>query len=189
MYNKFLLVNLFMTTKIKRIALIGPESTGKTTLCRDLAEHFKTVWVREYSREYMEQLHRAYTLEDIELCTKKQLETEDELLSDANSFIFCDTELIVAKVWCEDVFKICPPWIEAEIAKRKYDLYLLTYPDLPFMEDSVRENPLRREYFYDLYKSELEKRNFYFQIISRSGKGRFEAALTAITAKFPISVF
>ncbi len=178
-----------MSDKIKRIALIGPESTGKTTLCKELAEHFDTVWVPEYSREYVEQLHRNYTLEDIEVCTKKQLEAEDRLLSNSNSFIFCDTELIVAKVWCEDVFKMCPSWIEEEITKRKYDLYLLTYPDLPFVEDHVRENPLRREYFYSLYKSELENRNFDFAIIKGPGNDRFENALKIIVNHFHISDF
>lgn len=180
---------IFMTNKIKRISLLGPESTGKTTLCQQLAEHFNTLWIPEYSREHVEQLHNPYTLEDIEFCTRTQLEQEDHSLSKANHFIFCDTELIVAKVWCEDVFNICPPWIEEEITKRKYDLYLLTYPDLPFVADRVRENPSRRDYFYELYKGELEKRNFDYEIIRGSGSSRFEAARMAITGKFSISGF
>lgn len=170
-----------MSNKIKRIALIGPEATGKTTLCKQLAKHFKTVWVPEYARAYGEKLSRPYTIQDIELCAKMQLEQEDDLLEKANHFIFSDTELIVAKVWCEDVFKICPEWIEKEITKRKYDLYLLTFPDLLFKEDRVRENPKRRDYFFELYKNELEKRKFSFEIVTDSGKSRFEKAFTAIT--------
>jgi len=166
--------------KTKRIALIGPESTGKTTLCEELAKHFQTVWVPEYSREHVEQLHHPYTLDDIEFCTRKQLEQEDNLLQKANGFIFCDTELIVAKIWCEDVFKTCPDWIEEEIPKRKYDLYLLTYPDLPFIEDPVRENSHRREYFYELYKKELEKRNLKFEVVTGSGNRRFENVLKMV---------
>jgi len=166
--------------KLKRIALIGPESTGKTTLCNELAKYFQTVWVPEFSRSYMETLKRPYTLEDIEYCTKKQLEEENRLIPQANQFIFADTELIVAKVWCEDVFHICPPWIEVEIEKRKYDLYLLTFPDLPFAEDPVRENPRRREYFYQLYKDELEKRKCNFEIIRGTGGERFENCLSCI---------
>jgi NadR type nicotinamide-nucleotide adenylyltransferase len=169
-----------MNQKIKRIALIGPESTGKTTLCDQLAKHFQTVWVPEYSRNYIEKLNRPYTLNDIEICTIKQLEEEDALILQANHFIFCDTELIVAKIWCEDVFKSCPAWIENEIGKRKYDWYLLTFPDLPFKEDPVRENPHRREYFFGLYKSELEKRNFDFEIIRGNGISRFENCLQSI---------
>jgi NadR type nicotinamide-nucleotide adenylyltransferase len=172
--------------KIKRIALIGPESTGKTTLCSDLSEHFHTRWVPEYSRGFVEQLNRLYTLQDIEYCTKKQLEQEYELLKTANQFLFSDTELIVAKVWCEDVFNICPSWIEEKISEKKYDLYLLTFPDLPFKEDPARENPHRRDYFFSLYKHELEKRNFDFAIIQGTGNERFGNALKAIKAKFPI---
>ena len=110
-----------MKNKIKRIALIGPESTGKTTLCEQLAIHFHTVWVPEYSRFYNEKLDRPYTLDDIEFCSRKQLEMEDELIQQANQFIFSDTELIVAKTWCDDVFNTCPEWIEIEITKRPQD--------------------------------------------------------------------
>lgn len=176
-----------MNKKIKRIAVIGPESTGKTTLCRELADHFKTVWVPEYAREYVEKLARPYTFSDIELCAKKQLEQEDELLQKANQFIFCDTELIVAKVWCEDVFKTCPASIENEISKRKYDLYLLTIPDLPFKEDPVRENPHRREYFFELYKRELEERGFAYEIIRGKNNSRSENAMKIIKKSFLIN--
>ena len=175
-----------MTEQIKRIALIGPESTGKTTLCSELAEHFKTSWVPEFARDYIEQLHRPYTLSDIELCAGKQLESEDESVAGANRFLFCDTELILAKVWCEDVFKTCPSWIEEEIIKRNYDLYLLTYPDLPFKTDPVRENPHRRDYFFELYKAELQKRNFEFEIITGRDHDRFKNAEKAIESHFPI---
>ncbi len=174
-----------MTNKIKRVALIGPESTGKTTLCQELADHFKTHWVPEYARDYMARLHRDYTLDDIEHCSKKQLEREDELLQEAKQFLFSDTELIIAKVWCEDVFKICPAWMEKKIIEKKYDLYLLASPDLPFVPDSVRENPKRRDYFFSLYKQELEKRKFDFSIIDGKGTTRFKNALKAITKKFP----
>jgi NadR type nicotinamide-nucleotide adenylyltransferase len=174
-----------MSEKIKRIALIGPESTGKTTLSKQLADHYKTVWVPEYARVYVESLERPYTQDDIEHCAKKQLETEDEFFPKANQFLFCDTELILAKIWCEDVFKACLLWIEDEIPKRKYDLYLLTWPDLSFKADPVRENPGRREYFFDLYRSELEKRKFNFSIIKGEGKKRFENALKALEGLGP----
>lgn len=174
-----------MTTKeVSRIALIGPESTGKTTLCMQLAEHFRTAWVPEYAREYVESLQRKYTLEDVEYCAKKQMELEDETATAADRFLFCDTELIIAKVWCEDVFKNCPPWIEAEIDKRSFDFYLLTFPDLPFEEDPVRENSHRREYFFNLYKKELESRGFDFAIITGTGTERVTNALNAIGKRF-----
>lgn len=172
-----------MTKKIKRIALIGPESTGKTTLCEQLAAHYKTVWVSEYARGYVEKFNRPYTIQDVELCAKRQLEQEDKFLQRANQYIFSDTELIVSKVWSEDVFKSCPDWMEKEILKRKYDLYLLTFPDLPFKEDPVRENQHRRAYFFELYQSELERRNFSFEIVTGIGEVRLENALKAIQNK------
>jgi len=170
-----------MTDKeIKRIALIGPESSGKTTLCRQLAGYFNTRWVPEYARSYIENLNRAYTADDILLIAKEQFKTEESLIQTANTFLFTDTEFINAKVWCEDVFGFCPGWISAKIAEKKYDLFLLTTPDLPWEKDAVRENPDRRDYFYELYLKELETRNFSCKIISGSGEERFQNAVRAV---------
>lgn len=169
-----------MPEKIKRIALIGPESSGKTTLSKLLAEHFNTVWVPEYSREYVEKLNRPYTSDDILFMAKEQLAMENSFLAKANKFIFSDTELINAKIWCEDVFGICPAWIDEKIEEKKYDFYLLTKPDLVWQPDPVRENPHRREYFFDLYKKELDKRNYNYTILAGSGKLRFNRAVAAV---------
>jgi NadR type nicotinamide-nucleotide adenylyltransferase len=166
--------------KIKRIAFIGPESSGKTTLCKQLADYYKTFWVAEYSREYMEQLNRPYTLEDILLISKKQLENEQELLMKSNNLLFADTELINSKVWCEDKFEYCPEWISEKIEEKKYDLYLLTKPDLPWQPDPVRENPTRRDYFYNLYLKELQTRKFNYEIIAGEGDTRFNNAVKAV---------
>ena len=166
--------------KIIRIALIGPESSGKTSLCRDLAAHYKTVWVPEFAREYVTAIGRKYTVDDIEYCYKEQLKQEKNLLASANQYIFTDTELIIAKVWSEDVFKRVTEWIEENIETLKYDLYLLTYYDLPWQQDPVRENPHRREYFFDWYKRELEERRFRFSVIRGTGEERCINAIAAI---------
>ena len=171
--------------QIKKLALIGPESTGKTTLCASLAAHFKTVWVPEISRSYIGSLDRKYTLEDIEYCTKAQLNGEEELLKKANRFLFCDSEMIIAKVWCEDVFKTVPEWIEDKVKTNLYDLHLLMLPDIPFEHDNVRENPHRREFFYNWYKLELEKRNFPYEVIGGVGEERFRNSIAAISKHFP----
>lgn len=167
----------FEVKVVRRIALIGPESSGKTTLCIQLAAHYKTVWVHEYARTFMENLSRAYTYEDVAHCAQEQMKAEDAMAEKAKSFLFCDTELINYKVWFEDKFQKVPYWLEAEILKRKYDLYLLTSPDLPWVHEAVRENPHRREYFFNLYKKELEKRNFDFKIVSSSGESRLAMAI------------
>ncbi len=172
-----------MKSNIKRIALTGPESSGKTTLCRELAKHYQTVWVPEFAREYVAHIGRKYTLEDIEHCYKEQLKEEERLLQEAHQYIFIDTELITAKVWSEDVFKKVPQWIEENIELAKYDLYLLTSHDLPWQQDPVRENPHRREFFFEWYKRELEERHFPFSIISGNGNERLLNAVSAIVGK------
>jgi len=182
---------------IKRIALIGPESSGKTTLCMQLAAHYNTVWVPEYARTFMENLNRVYTYQDVIHCAFGQMKAEDALAEkaclpgkgnpangrQANRFLFCDTELINYKIWFEDKFKKTPGWMESEITKRKYALYLLTTPDLPWVHEAVRENPERREYFFDLYKKELEKRKFSYGIISGAEKSRLEGAILHIDTR------
>ena len=110
---------------IKKIALTGPESTGKTTLCAALAAHFKTVWVPEMSRDYIGGLNRKYTLEDIEACTRAQLNEEEALLKRADKFLFCDSDMIIAKVWCEDVFKFVPEWRKTTIYPPIYRTHIL----------------------------------------------------------------
>ena len=173
-----------MKEPVYKIALIGPESSGKTTLCARLASHYKTCWVPEFAREHIASLKRKYTLEDIEYCTRRQIDSEEEAIKKAHRFLFCDSEMIIAKVWCEDVFKVVPEWIEALADNHRYDLFLLTRPDIPFLEDAVRENPHRREFFFDWYKRELEKRKFKYSIIGGDGEVRFQNSIAAIESHF-----
>ena len=165
---------------IIRIALIGPESTAKSTLSEALAKHYKTIWVKEYARKYLTSLTRKYTIDDVLQIAKEQLKEELELLPKANKFIFVDTELIISKVWCEDVFKICPVWISENIVKYKYDLYLLCYPDLVWEADVLRENPNRRDYFFNWYEKELKKINANYKIMKGVGEQRLLNCMEAI---------
>jgi NadR type nicotinamide-nucleotide adenylyltransferase len=165
---------------IIRVALIGPESTSKSTLSEELANHYQTVWVPEYARTYLKELKYKYTLQDILVIAQEQFKQEQELLKTANRFIFIDTELIVSKVWCTDVFNTCPDWITETAGNYPYDLYLLTYPDLPWEEDPLRENPHRRMYFYDWYERELKKTNASYTIITGIGEQRLKNAISAV---------
>lgn len=169
---------------IKRIAVIGPESTGKTTLSEQLASHFNTVWVPEYAREYIEKLNRKYTLEDIITISETQHRQIEERIKKANKFIFVDTEDIINKIWCDTVFRTCPEVIEHRITGFAFDLYLLLMADLPWIEDPVRENPDKREYLYELYKDELINRNLPFEEISGINEARFQNAKEIIRKKF-----
>ena len=165
---------------IIRIALLGPESTAKSTLSEALAKHYKTVWVKEYAREYLSGLTTKYTLDDILIIAKAQLELEKNALSTANNFLFADTELIISKVWCEDVFDLCPNWITENLIKNKYDLYLLTYPDLPWEEDELRENPNRRKFLFEWYEKELISIQASYTIINGANEQRLFNCIVAI---------
>jgi NadR type nicotinamide-nucleotide adenylyltransferase len=161
------------TEGISRIAILGAESTGKTTLARSLGMRFQTVWVPEYAREYMTMHTGEYSVDDIVEIAKHQLSEEDQLALQAKRLLFTDTELITAKVWCEDVFSSCPEWIEQQLKEHRYDLFLLTANDLPWVADSVRVNPQRRDYFFNLYKRLMDEMQFPYEVIS----GRYEARL------------
>jgi NadR type nicotinamide-nucleotide adenylyltransferase len=165
---------------IFRIALIGPESTAKSTLSEDLAANYKTVWVQEHSREYLAGLDRKYMLSDVTAIAQQQLATENELLKRANHLLFADTELIIAKVWCEDVFGETPAWISEQLLPTRYDLYLLTSPDLEWKEDPLRENPHRRDFFFAWYERELRAINARYTVISGSGEQRLQNAIAAV---------
>ncbi len=134
--------------------VIGPESTGKSTLCRALAEELHTEWVPEYAREYLTGLPRGYTEEDLYRMALGQLQQEEAALKRAHRFLICDTDLYVFKVWSEHAYNRCHKWILEQIAVRKYDLYLLTDIDLPWEADPLREHEgsYWRNYFYHQYK-------------------------------------
>lgn len=139
---------------MKRIVIIGPESTGKSTLSAALAEHLHTLWVPEFARAYLETLGRPYEEPDLLLMAEKQVANEDELALRANRFLFCDTDLYVFKVWSESRYGRCDRRILELIAGRQYDHYLLTYIDTPWEDDPLREHaqPEERHYFYHQYR-------------------------------------
>jgi NadR type nicotinamide-nucleotide adenylyltransferase len=173
-----------MKSELIRIAFIGPESTGKTSLCIELAKHYNTVWVPEYSREYIEKLNRPYTRDDVIFCAEKQIDLENELSKKANKILFVDTELINYHVWMLDVFKESTEWIEEKIKHYKYDLYLLTKTDIPFTHDPVRENPHRRDFFFEWYEKELTTRGLPFVMIEGTGERRLKSVINIIGKKF-----
>ncbi len=165
---------------LKRIAITGPESTGKSSLCKQLASHFNDEWVPEVAREYIEKLNRPYDASDILSIAKNQITREEEMAKKANHFLFCDTELIVTKIWSEHKYKKCDPWILNQISVHDYSLYLLCDIDLPWEQDPQREHPHLRKYFFDLYLKELKDRKLNFQILSGTGDDRLKVAIELI---------
>ncbi|MGA3014061.1 MAG: ATP-binding protein [Bacteroidales bacterium] len=152
--------------KIIKIAITGPESTGKSRLATELAEYYHTVYVPEFARGYINQLYRPYNQEDILAIAKGQIRYEKGYLKKANRMLFCDTELIVTKIWSEVKYGDCDPWILQRIIENRYDLFLLCNIDLPWEEDPQREHPYMREKLFSLYYNELVGRDFPFKVVS-----------------------
>ncbi|MDQ6901671.1 MAG: ATP-binding protein [Bacteroidota bacterium] len=146
---------------IKKFVIIGPESTGKSTLCSQLASHYGTRWVPEYAREYLEKNGTEYNFDTLLIIAKGQIALENagtvQIKNSASNKIFIDTDMYVMKVWCEYVFHKCHNWILNQIAERQYDGYLLCNVDLPWVKDELREYPdmETRNKLYHFYKDLL----------------------------------
>jgi len=174
---------------VKKIVVIGPESTGKSTLCEQLSAHFKTKWVKEYAREYLVANGNNYTFDNLLDIAKGQLAKEEAALNELviqqqESIIFIDTDMYVMKVWCEFVFGKCHNWILDKIVKQKYDLYLLCNVDLPWVSDELREYPdlVTREKLYHYYKDTMVNQNVPWIDISGNYEERFTKAVGAVNA-------
>jgi NadR type nicotinamide-nucleotide adenylyltransferase len=171
------------TTMTRRIVITGPESTGKSTLCQMLAEHYNTAWVPEYAREHLLKYGITYTYNDLLTIAKGQLALEDALVaSTKRGLIFIDTNMYVMKVWCEFVFGRCHQWILDRIAERKYSLYLLCNIDLPWIEDKLREYPEiePRKKLFNIYKDNLINQHVPWKIVSGNYDDRFKSAADAV---------
>ncbi len=165
---------------IKKVAIIGPECTGKSELSQFLASRYQTAWVPEYARGYLDNLIRPYQEHDLLTIAHGQLRIEDEFARDANKVLFCDTNLYVIKVWSNFKYGHVHKQILEEINKRKYDLYLLTYIDLPWIADPLREHPHKREVLYDIYLQEMKAQSTPFAEIKGDGDLRKQAAVDAV---------
>ena len=159
-----------------RVAITGPESTGKSTLAEQLAQHYQTVWVPEYARTYIGNLNRPYTLEDIEAIALRQWELEQQAIKKAGTILFADTDMLVLKIWSEHAFGYCPTWIKEKLLQQDYNLCLLMGVDLPWEPDPQREHPHMRQFFYDWYKRELQALQVPFAEITGQQQERFATA-------------
>ena len=169
-----------MAIPLKKVAVIGPECTGKSALSEFLALHFDTTWVPEYARGYLENLVRPYEPHDLITIAHGQLRVEDAWSQDANRVVICDTNLYVIKIWSEFKFGSCDPEILRLIASRQYDLHLLTYIDIPWQNDPQREHPGKRQELYNLYLKELQQQPTAFVEIKGEQQERRKTAIAAI---------
>jgi len=168
-------------SELRRIILTGPECTAKTTLTVDLANRFGTIYIAEYAREYIENLKRQYTYDDVVNIAMKQVELMETFSNKSGELLFLDTYLIITKIWFIRVFGTMPEWINAEIQKTKNDLYLLCKPDIPWKPDSVRENGGEmREILYQEYENELKLAGLHYAIVDGQGSERLNTAVKIV---------
>jgi NadR type nicotinamide-nucleotide adenylyltransferase len=176
----------------RKIVIIGPESTGKSSLSAALAKHFGASWCPEYAREYLLAHGKQYQFHELLTIAKGQLRMEDQYAESLGRFpnnnqsskstLFIDTDMYVMKVWCEFVFGNCHLWILDQIVQRKYDLYLLCNTDLPWVQDELREYPdlVTRETLFHIYKDHLVNQNTPWVEIKGQNEERLKMAIRAV---------
>jgi NadR type nicotinamide-nucleotide adenylyltransferase len=172
---------------IKKIVVIGPESTGKTTLCQALAQHYQTAWVPEFAREFLDANNNHYAYNDLLTIAKGQIKGEDKIIDSGkvnHAVVFIDTDMYVMKVWCEFVFGNCHSWIIDQIVQREYSFYLLCNTDLPWADDPLREYPDLevRETLFHMYKDILANQRTPWIEISGIEEKRLNLAIKAVDA-------
>lgn len=167
---------------IIRIAVTGPESTGKSTLSAQLAEHFQTIWVPEYARSFLRETGGKYNEPDLLRIARKQQENESISEGHSNRILICDTEMIVIKIWSMVKYGRCHPEIAGRLSRQQYTHYLLCNIDIPWEEDPLREHPHFRNELFALYKQELKINGFPYTVISGNETQRFSKAVRTISA-------
>lgn len=167
--------------KLQKIAVVGPESTGKSAVAQFLAQQLHTVCVPEYARYYCQHLNNQYTVEDEVNMFYGQIALEEALFPLAkNHLLICDTTIMTVKIWCDYLFGDTPKHVKDEIATRHYNHYLLMDIDLPWEDDPLRDFPDQREHFLEVWKKELGALGSHYTVISGQGDARFENAFHAI---------
>jgi len=170
---------------LKKIVFIGPECTGKSTICVELAAHYDTVWVPEYLRDYATKKKHleglSVTKEDVIPIMEGQLELEEYLMLDAKKYLFCDTNILESKVYSEYYFNgFCPQILLEKLDENPYDFYFLTDIDVPYEEDEVRDRPNNRQEMFDIFLKELMILDVPFEILHGDQETRLEKAISII---------
>lgn len=155
-----------MNKQIKKIAIVGPESTGKSTISQQLAKHYQVPWVPEYARYYCAALTADCTLQDEINMFHGQIALEESVLAMADTdFIICDTTFITVKIWSDEILGETPQVVLDELTARPYDFYVLLDIDLPWQEDPLRDFPHLRAHFMEIWHKELKDLNADYVVI------------------------
>lgn len=174
--------------QIARVCLIGPHSTGKSTLASELAAHYRTEWVSEYARGYALAVRRELTVDDVPRIAEGQMANEES--ARGSSLLFLDTDLLSTVIYARHYYGACPDWIEAKARERRADLYLLMNVDTPFVVDPARDSADVRQELFGKFRCALEEFEAKYVVISGAWKERMRAAIAAIEAggRAPASV-
>ncbi|MCM4166789.1 Trifunctional NAD biosynthesis/regulator protein NadR [Arenibacter antarcticus] len=172
-------------SNVVKVVLFGPESTGKTTLSEQLARYYNSVWVPEYAREYLQDKwnneRKTCEHQDLLPIAEGQMKLENELAQKATDVLICDTDLLETMVYSEAYYLgYCDPILEKYALKNTYDLYFLTYIDIPWEKDDLRDKPNEREQMFLYFKETLERHNRNFVILKGDKKTRLETAVKYI---------
>lgn len=171
-------------TTIIKIALFGPESTGKTTLAKQLADYYETKWVPEFARDYLqekwEENQHICVAEDMMPIAYGQTALENEKLTQANKYLFCDTNLMVTKVFSEMYYGFCDPLLNEAALEHEYDLFFLTDIDVPWEKDDIRDTPNGRETVFSVFKQTLIETKKPFITLSGDKETRLAKAVEII---------
>ena len=172
-------------TDCLRIVLFGPESTGKTTIAKALAKHYNSSWVPEFARGYLQHkwntTQEVCNLEDLLIIAEGQLAYENEALSEAKRFLFCDTNILVTQAWSETHFDgYLNPQLKTWASEFKYDYYFLTHIDVPWKADDLRDRPNDRGLMFKFFENRVKTQKFNYKHIKRSRENRIKQATTAI---------
>lgn len=176
---------------VRRVVLIGAESTGKTTLAQQLAKRFDTTWVPEYGREHWEKKVAGLSMSDpapswspdefVHIATEQQAR-ENQLAREANRVLICDTNAFATGTWHERYYQHRDARVDAIGATDKVDLYLLTAPDVAFVQDGFRDGEQIRDWMHEAFRKQLASGSTPWRLISGDYAARFEAAEAAVTA-------
>jgi NadR type nicotinamide-nucleotide adenylyltransferase len=156
--------------QIMKIAFVGPESSGKSSIIEKLSEEFDCTVIPEYAREYLSMIKTNYEYDDLEKIAKVQFNQIN--LVETNNLVLIDTELIVMKVWSEFKYAKCSNFILSGIEKQNIDFYFLCKPDFPWEFDELRENPSNRDEIFSIFENELKSYNFKYAILEGDMKQR-----------------
>lgn len=161
------------------ISIVGPESSGKTTLARALANRFHAPWVEEYARAYLSG-RPTYDETDLDMIARGQWALEEAALKDAPAVLVVDTDMLVIQVWWREKYGGAPDWVEAAVRAQRDRMYLLARPDLPWEPDPLRESQYDRERLFDVYRDALADLGAAFGIVVGTGRARLRSALESL---------